>query len=139
MSEAWYKDGLRFSCTQCGRCCGGAPGDVWISEDEIERLATRFGMDSEGFRRKYTRKVRRRGVSLVEKANYDCIFFDKKRGCTVYEDRPLQCRTWPFWRSNLSSREAWDEESVGCPGMDRGSLFDESAIKEIAADDGLPK
>lgn len=139
MSDPWYADGLKFSCTQCGRCCGGAPGDVWISEAEIEQLARRLGMDGESFRRKYTRTVRRRGVSLVEKANYDCIFFDKKRGCTVYEDRPLQCRTWPFWRANLRSEEDWAEESRMCPGMDRGQVFAADEIARIAADDGLPR
>ena len=138
MSEPWYADGLKFSCTQCGRCCGGAPGDVWVSEEEIATLADRLGMDDESFRRKYTRKVGRRGISLVEKPNYDCIFFDKKSGCTVYEERPLQCRTWPFWRSNLRSREDWDVESESCPGMDRGALHDADEIASVAADDGLP-
>ena len=139
MSEPWYASGLKFSCTQCGRCCGGAPGDVWISEEEITQLAQRLGLDDASFRRKYTRTVRRRGISLVEKANYDCIFFDKKRGCTVYEDRPLQCRTWPFWRANLRSPEDWAEESAMCPGMDRGTLIDADTITATAAHDGLPR
>ena len=138
MSEPWYADGLKFSCTQCGRCCGGAPGDIWVSEDEIEALAERLGVENEAFRRKYTRKVGRRGISLVEKSNYDCIFFDKKSGCTVYEERPLQCRTWPFWRSNVRSREDWDIESESCPGMDRGVLHAADKIAATAADDGLP-
>ena len=27
--EPWYRDGLRFQCTQCGNCCTGDPGVVW--------------------------------------------------------------------------------------------------------------
>ena len=77
-AEKWYKDGLRFDCTQCGKCCGGAPGYCWVSEDEIHALAERLGMEVEAFRRRYTRVIKKRGVSLQEKANYDCIFFDKK-------------------------------------------------------------
>lgn len=139
MKPAWYADGLKFSCTECGRCCGGAPGDVWLSEDEIHALAERLGMDHQSFRRKYTREVKRRGISLVEKANNDCIFFERSKGCTIYEDRPLQCQTWPFWKSNLRSREDWQVEAESCPGMDKGTLYDAEHISAIAADDGLPR
>ena len=31
----WYAAGLRFFCTQCGDCCSGAPGFVWVNEEEI--------------------------------------------------------------------------------------------------------
>ena len=37
--EPWYADGLNFTCTQCGNCCTGGPGFVWISREEIVRLA----------------------------------------------------------------------------------------------------
>jgi len=37
--ELWYKPGLRFKCTECGACCTGAPGYVWISEKEIKAVA----------------------------------------------------------------------------------------------------
>ena len=37
--EAWYADGLRFTCSQCGNCCTGGPGYVWIDRDEIVKLA----------------------------------------------------------------------------------------------------
>ena len=64
-------------------------------------------MSEESFRRRYTEDVYRRGVTLVEKAdNHDCIFYDRQRGCTVYEDRPRQCRTWPFWRPLLKIGKA---------------------------------
>ena len=28
MSDPWYNDGLRFTCTRCGHCCTGEPGFV---------------------------------------------------------------------------------------------------------------
>mgnify|MGYP003145583089 FL=1 len=37
--EPWYRDGLHFSCTQCGNCCTGAPGVVWVDESEIKAIA----------------------------------------------------------------------------------------------------
>jgi len=42
--EAWYADGLRFNCTQCGNCCTGGPGFVWISVEEVVRLAAHLKM-----------------------------------------------------------------------------------------------
>ncbi len=37
--KKWYKDGLAFSCTECGSCCTGPPGYVWACDVEIEMIA----------------------------------------------------------------------------------------------------
>ena len=136
MSSAWYRDGLRFECTRCGNCCGGASGTVRVSDDEIEALAQRVGVAASEFRAAYTRKVHRRGTSLRERRDGTCVLYDEGRGCTVYEERPRQCRTWPFWSSVLHSPERWAEEARGCPGMDRGPLHDLVRIEESLREDG---
>lgn len=138
---SWYAAGLRFACTRCGNCCTGAPGHTWVSETEIDALAARLGLDRAAFAATYTRTVWRGGrqlVSLVEKKNHDCIFWAAGTGCTVYEDRPRQCRTWPFWRVNLADEAAWREAGRGCPGIDRGEQHPADVIAATAADDGLP-
>ncbi|HWA99088.1 MAG TPA: YkgJ family cysteine cluster protein [Pirellulales bacterium] len=128
--EPWYKDGLRFQCTQCGDCCTGAPGYVWVNREEIVALAAKIGVPVEEFEKKYVRRVGVR-LSLVEFPNGDCVFFDsKKRKCTVYEARPRQCRTWPFWQSNLRSPETWKETCEVCPGSGRGDLVPLERIVE---------
>ena len=38
------------------------------------------------------------------------------RACTVYPVRPLQCRTWPFWPENLSSKQSWDHAASAVMG-----------------------
>jgi hypothetical protein len=122
--QPWYKDGLRFECTQCGECCTGAPGFVWVNKQEIESLAGLVTVgDVDEFERKYVRKVGIR-KSLVEFPNGDCVFFcTETKRCTVYEARPRQCRTWPFWDSNLRSEEAWEETCQICPGSGKGTLY----------------
>ncbi|TVR43834.1 MAG: YkgJ family cysteine cluster protein [Planctomycetota bacterium] len=137
-AQPWYRDGLRFDCTRCGNCCGGAPGYCWVSDEEIAALATRLGLNEAAFRRRYTREVPGRGTSLSEKANYDCVFFAAGKGCTVYEDRPRQCRTWPFWQSNIARRDDWALAAEGCPGINKGTLHAAADVSRIAADDGLP-
>jgi hypothetical protein len=118
--EPWFKDGLKFQCTQCGNCCTGAPGYVWVNKEEIEALARTLGVEVEAFQRDYVRSVGIR-KSLVEYDNGDCVFFDNvARKCTVYDARPRQCRTWPFWESNVRTPEDWQYTCQVCPGSGKG-------------------
>jgi Fe-S-cluster containining protein len=122
MNKPWYHDGLRFRCTQCGQCCTGAPGFVWVDEDEIAAIAEHRGEDAEVFRATYTR-LAHRGSTLREKLNGDCVFYDRAAGCTVYPVRPRQCRTWPFWESNVHTEEDWLKTCHACPGAGTGDLI----------------
>ena len=73
-------------------------------------------------------------MSLREIANGDCTFLDgRTRRCTIYPVRPAQCRTWPFWNSNLESPEAWDRAKSVCPGMGQGPLVPLQIIEQQAS------
>jgi len=122
MSPAWYHSGLRFTCTQCGHCCTGEPGYVWVDDADLAAIAEYRGETIEQVRGLYSRWTPR-GRTLREKANGDCIFYDKNAGCTVYAVRPPQCRTWPFWESNVADPEAWQATCEVCPGSGRGELI----------------
>lgn len=120
--------GLRFSCTQCGSCCTGPSGYVKFTDDEAEAMAAKLGMPLDEFMRTYTHETPM-GRSLTERETefgFDCVFLDResvpgKAVCSLYDARPAQCRTWPFWTSNLSSEHAWRRAAMECPGIDRGS------------------
>ena len=118
----WYKDGLAFECTRCGKCCTGEPGFVWVTDDELAAIAAFLGEPVEQVVAMYTR-LAHRGRSLREKGNGDCVFFERGVGCTVYAVRPRQCRTWPFWESNVESPEAWERTKAVCPGSGHGELI----------------
>ena len=121
--ELWYQDGLRFQCTACGKCCSGAPGYVWVNAKEVVDLARVLHMTEEDFRDRFVRKVGNR-YSLVEYPDGDCILLDPKtRHCLAYEARPVQCRTWPFWSSNVKSPEDWQNTCEVCPGAGQGKLY----------------
>lgn len=122
MSQPWYADGLRFACTQCGNCCTGAPGFVWVTDEEIKALAEFRGEPEEEVFGLYTRREGARR-SLREKLNGDCVFYDRQAGCTVYPVRPRQCRTWPFWEQNTRTPADWDRAAADCPGCNRGELI----------------
>jgi Fe-S-cluster containining protein len=122
MSEPWYRGGLRFECTRCGNCCTGEPGFVWVNDTEIRQIAEYLGQPVEEFTQLQTRPTFR-GRSLREKANNDCVFWDRQRGCTIYPVRPIQCRTWPFWESNLRTEDDWQLTRQKCPGAGQGELI----------------
>ncbi len=126
----WYHAGLRFHCTQCGDCCTGAPGYVWVNKQEIAALSDHLGMEVDEFERQYVRRIGIR-KSLKEYPNGDCVFLDgESRGCRVYDHRPRQCRTWPFWNSNLRTPEAWEQTCEVCPGSGTGRLYQLEVIEE---------
>ncbi len=128
--KPWFAEGLKFKCSQCGDCCTGAPGYVWVNKEEIRALAATQAMDVAEFEQKYVRRVGIR-LSLIEYPNGDCVFFDTQtRRCTVYEARPRQCRTWPFWESNVRTPETWQQTCEVCPGSGQGTLYPLEKIME---------
>jgi Fe-S-cluster containining protein len=125
--EPWYSGGLRFSCTRCGKCCTGEPGFVWVTDEEIDAIAKYRNEPVWELIQLYTRRSKGRRT-LREKANGDCIFFESSEGCTIYPVRPPQCRTWPFWESNLATPEDWERTESICPGSGEGELIPSDEI-----------
>ena len=66
----------------------------------------------------------------------DCIFWDDAKGCTVYSARPTQCRTFPFWRENLTSPKTWDEAAQLSPGVNHGRLYGIAELDTLLQGDG---
>ncbi|MCL2347705.1 MAG: YkgJ family cysteine cluster protein [Planctomycetaceae bacterium] len=126
----WFQDGLRFTCKQCGRCCTGEPGYVWVDDNEITAMAKQCGLDRETFVSSFVRKAGKK-KSLVELPNGDCIFFDREiKGCKLYDSRPIQCRTWPFWDQNIDRLNSWKKTAKFCPGCQQGELHPVDEIIE---------
>lgn len=128
----WYKDGLRFKCTECGKCCTGKPGFVWVTLHEIEAMAKALNVSVDLFKRKYVRQ-RNNQYALVEKTsqNNACIFLSGTK-CMVYQARPKQCRTYPWWKENLNSEESWQLAAQSCEGInDQAPLVPYSQIIQI--------
>ena len=123
----WYTDGLRFECTRCGQCCRGE-GYVWVSRERIAEMAEFLGISAESFTRRYVRLAKGR-LSLVEKEDADCVFWEAGLGCVVYPVRPVQCRTFPFWPEHVESRAAWRQLAAVVPGIGRGRRYGASEIR----------
>lgn len=129
----WYAGGLKFECTQCGNCCSGPPGYVWVTKQEMTRIAEFIGCKDKRLGKDHVRRVGFKH-SLTEKPDGDCVFLKREGGksyCSIYEVRPLQCRSWPFWSENLKSERAWNCAAANCPGMNKGKRYDFVAVEEL--------
>ncbi len=123
MSDLMRKEGFSYAfdpskCESCeGKCCTGESGYIYVSPDEISALATLLKLEPQVFVEKYLYKkgYKYSLKEVVTNGSYDCIFYDRpSNGCKVYEARPTQCRTFPFWDY---FKQRVDELKDECPGI----------------------
>ena len=136
-SEPFFRDGLQFSCRRCSHCCKDKPGVVYLSQEDLARLAAWAELEPEQFMQAYCRWVEQEDgsfwLSLRELRNYDCVFWKDGCGCEAYEARPVQCRTYPFWTSVMQGRDTWEQTGRECPGIGCGELHDAAEIAAALA------
>lgn len=128
--KKFYEKGLRFTCRGSGKCCAtrGKYAYVYASFNDRKRIAALLGMSEQAFRARFTKKSD--GRYHLHDGGKDCPFFQERR-CTVYEARPRQCRTWPFWPENMDAT-VWEKEVLSyCPGAGTGRLYKAEEIEEI--------
>lgn len=101
--------------------------------EEATAIARALGMPLKDFESACLRRVGAR-ISLLERPNGDCIFWQEGAGCTVYDTRPTQCRTFPFWTENVHSRQAWLRLAERCPGVGGGRRYAEGEIGKLAGE-----
>lgn len=126
----WWAAGVRFECQGSGRCCvsRGEFGFVYLTKVDRQRMAKLLKLSTTAFTKKYCAKTD--GVwHLQEAAGPECIFLEGKR-CSVYEARPVQCRTWPFWPEVMAAKTWTKEVAAYCPGVGKGRLHRFEEINE---------
>ena len=134
LKNKWFVGGLHFECQQCGRCCSGPEeGYIWVTKDEIALISDYLKITEKQFQSKYLKKQGLRTTIIEKPVTRDCIFLNSdpaKPGCAIYPVRPNQCRTWPFWDSNLKSPATWNQAASVCPGINRGKFYSFEEIEK---------
>jgi Fe-S-cluster containining protein len=64
-------------------------------------------------------------VRLVDTNDGACIFLNSQNQCGIYEARPVQCSTYPYWPDIIESEKTWNAQ-VRVP--DHHVVVDESSI-----------
>ena len=113
----WYQNGLRFECTGCGACCMGA-GRVWVSIDDLQRLALCLDLSLEDCVHLYAERISGRWALKEKTQKGQCTFLSEQGRCTVYTGRPQQCQSFPWWPTVLASPQQWQEAARTCEGID---------------------
>lgn len=127
----WYQSGLKFSCQKCGVCCTSHEGYeyVYLSSADIKALSKQLNLTERKFLKRHTAKDG--PYRILKWTKEECNFLTDK-GCTVYPARPMQCRTWPFWRENLE-KTVWKKEILpACRGAGCGQLYSLNEVEMLA-------
>ena len=127
--EPWWSEGVRFECQGTGRCCVSREGYgyVYLTLADRQRLARHFKVPTREFTRRYCAKTG--GHFHLKDVAGPCRYLEGTR-CGVYEARPTQCRTWPFWPENMRPK-AWTGVATFCPGIGKGRLYPAAEIRGL--------
>lgn len=131
--NSFYKDGLKFECQGSGKCCTshGEYGFVFLTLQDRQRMAKHLDLPTRQFTKDYCQKTKGYFHLREDLGNPDCLFLKKKR-CSIYQARPTQCRTWPFWPEVLNAK-TWSKDVASfCPGVGKGKLHSETEISKAA-------
>lgn len=134
--ELFYEQGLRFECQGSGKCCTshGEFGFVFLTKEDRVRFAKHLNITVSAFQKKYCDQTSEIWHLKENKALPDCMFLKDKR-CSVYEARPNQCRTWPFWPEVMNAK-AWKSEVQSfCPGVGQGKVWSKAEIEAVMSID----
>ena len=128
--------GLRFECTQCGKCCWtrGEYSHVYLTREDLTQLAAALGLTVAEARARYTFRDEN-GWTELDFTGGRCVMLDGETNlCKVYESRPTQCRTFPFW-PELLRRGTWTAEARRiCEGVGIGGVVPAADVaRRIAA------
>lgn len=127
---------LKFACTQCGKCCHGKT-NVFVNSAEIEAIAAHLDLPKFEFSKRYTRPQclgDQESITLKSQIQSNgklgCVFL-KNNKCSIYSERPTQCRTYPYWPQVLVSGIEWNAEASSCEGISRVSPLNSSGKSAI--------
>lgn len=130
--EKWYAEGLAFSCTQCGKCCTnhGDYSYVYLSKTDVKNIAGHLGLTKKSFRKEFT--IKDGDLTSLRIDSAACPFLGEDKRCQIYEVRPKQCATWPFWEENLVQATWEGPVKEFCPGIDVGEKTSAEEVERIA-------
>jgi Fe-S-cluster containining protein len=124
-----YNHPMRFTCQPgCTRCCT-QKGWVYLSVEDVPRLAAYLGIGEDELQRRYlysTRNTRRLRMKQGQ-----CPFLTAE-GCSVHPAKPTQCRLFPFWPELIEDKKELKATAQWCPGLGKGDLVPVEVLEASA-------
>ena len=112
-----YPSDLYFECIKCGLCCGDTPiktRHVLLLESEAKRIAATTNQPIGSFTKEKPQKAPYAYEINKNPANGKCVFLQNNL-CTIYAQRPLICRFYPFELSTSSNGTYKFKATNECP------------------------
>jgi Fe-S-cluster containining protein len=129
----WYQEGLRFECQRTGNCCKthGEYAFIYVAKADVSAMSAVLNISEAEFLEKYCAEDN--GYTIVRMDEPACPFLTEENACGVYQARPKQCATWPFWKENMSSSQRWNGPVKDCcAGIGKGPLHTRETMERIA-------
>jgi len=125
----WEKESLHFECeSDCFKCCT-KPGIVYFDKSSIKNASKITKLSSTSFKKEFLKSYNGQWIHEVEKGN-PCAFLTHE-GCAIHFGKPSQCKSYPFWRENMTSKSMWKFVGSFCPGIDSGPPIAVAAIRSF--------
>jgi Fe-S-cluster containining protein len=105
-------------------------GEVYLTEEDLVRIAGHLSTDPAEFEKKYVHRTAR-SLRLRKPSDRQCLFHRDGK-CSIHPVKPVQCRVFPFWPEIIESAASWDETALRCPGMNKGDFVEISAIRSVS-------
>jgi Fe-S-cluster containining protein len=80
----------KFRCQHCGRCCYTPGAGLYLEKEDFERIAKHVG------KKKLKALCRREKALKAWILKQPCPFYERDKGCSIYEIRPLTCTKYPL-------------------------------------------
>lgn len=132
---------MKFQCQEScgGKCCkvwqDGKASFVFLTKNDRIRLAaflkkpiTDFAIEYDFEWTRFSKEPTKQWVLLPQPGESVPCQFLKDGKCSVYEARPTQCRTFPFWPEFMTDK-AWHKLGEHCPGIDKGPHIEKARVQ----------
>eukprot|EP00128_Syssomonas_multiformis_P003908 Colp12_sorted_trinity150504_noHs@632 len=118
-------EGLNFKCTACGKCCTtSGKAEVYVNVAQALKIAEELDLEPAEFASSYLIKnsTDQKTRFKLRKKEGACTFLDRNTNkCTIYNSRPTQCRTYPFWPDIVKNESTWNSEAAVCEGINENA------------------
>ena len=96
---------MRFECQAgCTACCT-QKGFVYLTEQDLARIAEFLGMSAAEFERRYI--YRTKNLRRLRTPREGRCHFLRGEGCSIHPVKPTQCRIFPFWPELVEKEKEW--------------------------------
>jgi uncharacterized protein len=106
-----------FTCQSCGNCCRREGGYVYVTNNEMEKIAKYKQVTMFEFKQKHV--LKQHGWNILSSPTFktECFLEPGNNNCLIYDARPRYCRRYPDCEDVWQTEESVKEELEFCPGL----------------------